>query len=256
MSESILEAKNISISFGGLKAVDSVSFEIQKGEILGLIGPNGAGKTTIFNLITQFYKLDEGEICFLENDLTKLKPHEVIEKGVARTFQNVELFKSMTVLDNLLVGQHSEIDYNIIQGIFRTKKVKKEEEEVRKEAIELLEILGIEQYKDFYAGHLPYGVQKLVELARALVSEPKLIILDEPAAGMNDTETKEFAEKIHFVKEKFDLTILLIEHDMSLVMSICDRIMVLNFGKKIAEGSPEEVSSNSEVIKAYLGEEV
>lgn len=256
MNETILKADNISISFGGLKAVDSVSFEIQKGEIMGLIGPNGAGKTTIFNLITQFYKLDEGSICFLGNDLSKFKPHQIIEKGVARTFQNVELFKSMTVLENLLVGQHSEINYNIFQGVIRTKKVKEEEQIAIERAMEVLKILEIEDYAYFYAGHLPYGVQKLVELGRALVSGPKLIILDEPAAGMNDTETKEFAKKIQFVKEKFDLTILLIEHDMSLVMSICNTIMVLNFGKKIAEGTPKEISSNSEVIKAYLGEEV
>lgn len=256
MNEAILEAKDISISFGGLKAVDKVSFEINNGEIMGLIGPNGAGKTTIFNLITQFYKLDEGGIFFIGDDITKLRPHNVIKKGISRTFQNVELFKSMTVMDNLLVGQHSIIDYNIVQGIFRIKKVKEEEKKAREKAYEILKILGIEEYALFYASHLPYGIQKLVELGRALVSNPKLIILDEPAAGMNDVETKEFSKKILQVKENFDLTILLIEHDMSVVMSICDRVIVLNFGKRIAYGTPEEIQSNPEVIKAYLGEEV
>ena len=256
MNEAVLEAKDISISFGGLKAVDKVSFEINNGEIMGLIGPNGAGKTTIFNLITQFYKLDEGEIFFIGDDITKLRPHNIIKKGISRTFQNVELFKSMTVMDNLLVGQHSIIDYNIVQGIFRTKKVKEEEKKAREKAYEILKILGIEEYALFYASHLPYGIQKLVELGRALVSNPKLIILDEPAAGMNDVETKEFSKKILQVKENFDLTILLIEHDMSVVMSICDRVIVLNFGKRIAYGTPEEIQSNPEVIKAYLGEEV
>lgn len=256
MNEAIFEAKDISISFGGLKAVDKVSFEINKGEIMGLIGPNGAGKTTIFNLITQFYKLDEGEIHFIGDDITKLKPHNIIKKGISRTFQNVELFKSMTVMDNLLVGQHSITDYNIVQGIFRTKKVKEEEKKAREKAYEVLKILGIEEYALFNASNLPYGIQKLVELGRALVSNPKLIILDEPAAGMNDVETKEFSKKILQVKENFDLTILLIEHDMSVVMSICDRVIVLNFGKRIAYGTPEEIQSNPEVIKAYLGEEV
>ncbi|MCX7695871.1 MAG: ABC transporter ATP-binding protein [Caloramator sp.] len=253
MNKEALNFKDITIAFGGLKAIDSLSFDVKEGEIVGIIGPNGAGKTTLFNIISRFYKQDTGKIEVFSEDASSLKPHDVINKGIVRTFQNVELFKHMTVLDNLLVGQHRHLSYNIFSSLIMTKKVKKIEEDAKKKAFEILTILGIENYAYYYPINLPYGIQKKVELARALVSNPKILILDEPAAGMNDTETIDLSNKLRELKEKFKLTIIVIEHHMPFVMNICDRVVVLNFGKKIAEGTPDEIKSNPLVIEAYLG---
>lgn len=250
-----LIVEELSISFGGIKAVEDLSFSVDEGEIYGIIGPNGAGKTTIFNCISKFYNPDKGKILFEGNDITKCKTYEVISKGIARTFQNVELFKFMTVMDNLLVGQHVHIKHGTISGALNLPWVKKEEKMLREKAEKILKLLQIENYKDIIVSSLPYGIQKKVEIARALVSEPRLILLDEPAAGMNPSETKDLAHLIKKLRDEFNMTILLIEHDMSLVMDICERICVVNFGKKLAEGNPEEIRTNPLVIEAYLGVE-
>lgn len=258
--EYALEVNNLSIAFGGLKAVDDLSFSIEKNEIFGLIGPNGAGKTTVFNCITQFYKADAGSVHFIDSsnaktNLMDLEVHEVIHTGIVRTFQNIELIKELTVLENVLIGAHYTMDGSLVGQLVRSKKMKQQEKEYRKKATEILEFLGIAHLKDYVAGSQPYGVQKKVELARTLIGEPELIILDEPAAGLNDAETQELARRIVEIRNQYNTTILLVEHDMRLVMEICDHVCAISFGKKIAVGTPEEVQSNVEVQKAYLGEE-
>jgi branched-chain amino acid transport system ATP-binding protein len=256
----ILKVENLSIAFGGLKAVDDLSFSINDGEIYGLIGPNGAGKTTVFNCITQFYRPNEGLVLFTKKDgevinLVGEKTHSIIKLGLVRTFQNVELIQELSLLDNLLVGAHIEFETGILSQAFRLKKAVKEEKELKEKALKILEFLDIEDRKDELAGGQPYGVLKKIELGRTLMGHPKLIILDEPAAGLNDTETKKLAELIQSIRDNYKCSVLLVEHDMRLVMNICDRICAINFGKKLAEGTPKEIQSNKEVQEAYLGKE-
>lgn len=255
-----LSIKDLSIAFGGLKAVDNLSFEIMDKQIYGLIGPNGAGKTTVFNCITQFYTPDTGEILFRANDgevvkLTDLKVHEVITKGLVRTFQNVEIVQELTILENVLVGAHIEFKSNIWQIALNTKKVREEEERNTKKALEVLDYVGIGHLANEIAGGQPYGVRKKIELARTLMSEPKLIILDEPAAGLNENETIGLANTIRDIRDKYGCAILLVEHDMGLVMNVCERICAISFGKFLAEGTPEEIQNNQLVQQAYLGTE-
>lgn len=252
---SLLEVKNLGIRFGGLQAVSDVSFEIGNNEIVGLIGPNGAGKTTVFNLLTNVYQPTEGEILVNGQNTAGYKQHQTVDLGLARTFQNIRLFKSMSVLENIKVGFHHNGKYSIPAAVFRTSAYWKEEEEYTKQAMTLLETFDMADSAHLEAGNLPYGRQRKLEICRALAAAPKLLLLDEPAAGMNPTETQELMDTIRIVQEKFDTSILLIEHDMNLVMGICERIIVLNYGKILAQGTPEEVRTNRDVIGAYLGSE-
>ncbi|WP_302410820.1 ABC transporter ATP-binding protein [Clostridium sp.] len=250
----MLDVKNLSISFGGLKAVDDFSITIEKGQLYGLIGPNGAGKTTIFNLLTGVYKPDGGRILLDGKDITGHKAIQINQAGIARTFQNIRLFKELSVLDNVKVGLHNHHEYSTLSGILRLPSYYKVEKEMDERAMELLKVFDLDKEFDYKASNLPYGKQRKLEIARALATEPKLLLLDEPAAGMNPNETAELMKTIRFVRDHFDMTVLLIEHDMKLVSGICERLTVLNFGHMLAEGPTSEVLSNPEVIKAYLGE--
>ena len=250
----MLDVKNLSISFGGLKAVDDFSITIEKGQLYGLIGPNGAGKTTIFNLLTGVYKPDGGRILLDGKDITGHKAIQINQAGIARTFQNIRLFKELSVLDNVKVGLHNHHEYSTLSGILRLPSYYKVEKEMDERAMELLQVFDLDKEFDYKASNLPYGKQRKLEIARALATEPKLLLLDEPAAGMNPNETAELMKTIRFVRDHFDMTVLLIEHDMKLVSGICERLTVLNFGHMLAEGPTSEVLSNPEVIKAYLGE--
>lgn len=250
----MLDVKNLSISFGGLKAVDDFSITIEKGQLYGLIGPNGAGKTTIFNLLTGVYKPDGGRILLDGKDITGHKAIQINQAGIARTFQNIRLFKELSVLDNVKVGLHNHHKYSTLSGILRLPSYYKVEKEMDERAMELLKVFDLDKEFDYKALNLPYGKQRKLEIARALATEPKLLLLDEPAAGMNPNETAELMKTIRFVRDHFDMTVLLIEHDMKLVSGICERLTVLNFGHMLAEGPTSEVLSNPEVIKAYLGE--
>lgn len=250
----MLDVKNLSISFGGLKAVDDFSITIKKGQLYGLIGPNGAGKTTIFNLLTGVYKPDGGRILLDGKDITGHKAIQINQAGIARTFQNIRLFKELSVLDNVKVGLHNHHKYSTLSGILRLPSYYKVEKEMDERAMELLKVFDLDKEFDYKASNLPYGKQRKLEIARALATEPKLLLLDEPAAGMNPNETSELMKTIRFVRDHFDMTVLLIEHDMKLVSGICERLTVLNFGHMLAEGPTSEVLSNPEVIKAYLGE--
>ena len=250
----MLDVKNLSISFGGLKAVDDFSITIEKGQLYGLIGPNGAGKTTIFNLLTGVYKPDGGRILLDGKDITGHKAIQINQAGIARTFQNIRLFKELSVLDNVKVGLHNHHKYSTLSGILRLPSYYKVEKEMDERAMELLKVFDLDKEFDYKASNLPYGKQRKLEIARALATEPKLLRLDEPAAGMNPNETAELMKTIRFVRDHFDMTVLLIEHDMKLVSGICERLTVLNFGHMLAEGPTSEVLSNPEVIKAYLGE--
>ncbi len=250
----MLDVKNLSISFGGLKAVDDFSITIEKGQLYGLIGPNGAGKTTIFNLLTGVYKPDGGRILLDGKDITGHKAIQINQAGIARTFQNIRLFNELSVLDNVKVGLHNHHKYSTLSGILRLPSYYKVEKEMDERAMELLKVFDLDKEFDYKASNLPYGKQRKLEIARALATEPKLLLLDEPAAGMNPNETAELMKTIRFVRDHFDMTVLLIEHDMKLVSGICERLTVLNFGHMLAEGPTSEVLSNPEVIKAYLGE--
>ena len=250
----MLDVKNLSISFGGLKAVDDFSITIEKGQLYGLIGPTGAGKTTIFNLLTGVYKPDGGRILLDGKDITGHKAIQINQAGIARTFQNIRLFKELSVLDNVKVGLHNHHKYSTLSGILRLPSYYKVEKEMDERAMELLKVFDLDKEFDYKASNLPYGKQRKLEIARALATEPKLLLLDEPAAGMNPNETAELMKTIRFVRDHFDMTVLLIEHDMKLVSGICERLTVLNFGHMLAEGPTSEVLSNPEVIKAYLGE--
>ncbi len=250
----ILEAENLGIKFGGLKAVDNFNISVEKGELYGLIGPNGAGKTTVFNLLTGFYKPTEGEIRLDGQRISGKKTTDINKMGVARTFQNIRLFKDMSVLDNVKVGLHEQYKYNVFSGIFRLPSYFKKEAQIEKKAMELLEVFDLEKEASFLSSNLPYGKQRKLEIARALATDPKILLLDEPAAGMNPNETAELMDTIRFVRDKFDMTILLIEHDMKLVSGICERLTVLNFGQVLCQGETSEVLNNPQVITAYLGE--
>ncbi|WP_066320085.1 ABC transporter ATP-binding protein [Bacillus sp. FJAT-29814] len=252
----LLEVKNAGIQFGGLKAVSGFNMELRQGELVGLIGPNGAGKTTSFNLLTGVYVPTEGEIIFNGKRLNGLPPYKVTQSGISRTFQNIRLFSELSVLDNVKVAYHSLAKNSIFSSIFRLPSHFSEEKNMENKALEFLKIFNLDGLKDEKAKNLPYGQQRRLEIARALAAGPKLLLLDEPAAGMNPQETHELMELIAFIRKQFDLTILLIEHDMNLVMGICERIYVLDHGQLIAAGTPEEIRTNPKVIEAYLGEEV
>ncbi|MDD6492751.1 MAG: ABC transporter ATP-binding protein [Firmicutes bacterium] len=250
----LLEVKNLGISFGGLRAVDDFEISIKKGQLYGLIGPNGAGKTTVFNLLTGVYKPDEGIITLDGQNITGLKTIEINKAGIARTFQNIRLFKDLSVMDNVKVGLHNHYKYSAIEGILRMPKYFKTEKAMNERAMELLKVFDLDGEADYLAANLPYGKQRKLEIARALATEPKLLLLDEPAAGMNPNETIELMETIRFVRDNFDMTILLIEHDMKLVSGICEELTVLNFGRILAQGSTSKVLNDPQVITAYLGE--
>lgn len=256
----LISLSHVTMKFGGLRAVDDLSFSVKKGEIFGLIGPNGAGKTTVFNCMTQFYKSTEGNIYYTDkfgdvHNLNDFKVHQIIDLGIARTFQNVELVWELSILDNLLVGAHSLFTASFFDQLFHTPKLKKEERLLREKALTILESLQLLAYKDLIPYGLPYGILKKIELARVLMTNPRLIILDEPAAGLNDQETIELAKTIKAIRQTYDVTIILVEHDMGLVMDICDRICAMSFGQRLAVGTPKEIQSNEHVQTAYLGGE-
>jgi len=253
---SILQVKNVSKNFGGIKAVNNLSFEVKKGEIISIIGPNGAGKTTVFNIISGFYKPDSGKIIFKNEDITGKPSHVLANAGIGRTFQNLRLFKSLTVFENVMVAYLSKHTYGIIDAVFRSSKYNKLTIEAKNKVRQLLDFFKLTSKEYLYAGNLPYGEQRKLELARALAIEPKILLIDEPAAGMNNTEVKELLENLIMIRDFFSMTLLIIEHQMELVMNISERIIVMDFGEKIAEGTPQEIKTNPRVIEAYLGESI
>lgn len=249
----ILELKDVTKKFGGLTAVDSVNLKVEENQICALIGPNGAGKTTVFNMITGAYQVTSGDVLFCGESICGKKPHDIVKKGIARTFQNIRLFKSATVLENVMTGFHCKTKTGMFNVVFQPGKCRKEEAETRQKALEILKFLGLAGVKDNEAGSIPYGHQRLLEIGRALATSPKLLLLDEPAAGMNSQEKKELVETIRKIRDTYNLAVLLVEHDMELVMGISENITVINFGRRIADGTAEEIQNNNDVIEAYLG---
>ncbi len=252
----LLTANKLSKVFGGLRAVSDFTVELNQGELIGLIGPNGAGKTTAFNLLTGVYEPTTGEIDFDGKSLLGLKPYQITQRGIARTFQNIRLFSNLSVLDNVKIAYHFHVKYGLPEAFLRFGRYFREEKEIEEKAIRFLEIFQLAHKKDEIARNMPYGEQRRLEIARALAAQPKLLLLDEPAAGMNPQETQQLMEMIRWIRKEFNLTILLIEHDMNLVMGVCERIYVLEYGSMIAHGTPQEIKNNPRVIEAYLGEEV
>ncbi len=259
--DELLRVEGLGINFGGLRAVSDFSLHLETGSLAGLIGPNGAGKTTVFNMLTGVYEPTDGQILFRdihekERILNGLASHEITRLGIARTFQNIRLFHNLTVLENVSVSHHFRVAYNPIQGILRTPLFRREEARIREQSLEILKIFEIEQKANVLSGSLPYGQQRKLEIVRALATSPRLLLLDEPAAGMNPQETKDLMSLIAFIRERFHLTILLIEHDMNLVMGLCESLTVLDYGRVIAQGKPDSVRKNPDVIRAYLGEDI
>ena len=251
----LLVAKDISISFGALKAVDKFNLEIKSGELIGLIGPNGAGKTTVFNILTGVYNASSGEYTLDGEDVIKTSTSALVKKGLARTFQNIRLFKYLSVLDNVVAAYNFRMKYGILSGMLRFPNFWREEKEAKEKAMALLKIFDLDKYAEMHAGNLPYGEQRKLEIARAMATEPKILLLDEPAAGMNPKETEDLMNTIKLIRDKFGIAVLLIEHDMKLVLGICERLVVLNYGQILASGKPTEVINNPQVVEAYLGKE-
>jgi len=255
MANLILSTENLGITFGGLKAVSEVNLNVYKNEIVGLIGPNGAGKTTVFNMLTGVYEPTEGRILLNGTVINGKKPHDIVSMGIARTFQNIRLFKALTVAENVAVAFNKDLKTSIVSSIFRTRRFYKEEKKVYEKALNILKIFSLEEYANEKADNLPYGKQRKLEIARAMATSPQLLLLDEPAAGMNDTETAELMQTIATIREKFNISILLIEHDMNLVLGICEKLNVLEYGRMLASGNPQDVIKDEKVIRAYLGDE-
>jgi len=249
----VLKIEGLAKFFGGLRAVYDFSIEVPEGALYGLIGPNGAGKTTVFNMVTGLYKSSAGEIDFLGKDITGMEPYDITQMGIARTFQNIRIFPTLTVLDNVRIAYHPHAKYSMTDAILRTDRFERYEKELTEEAQDFLAVFGLQDLQDEIASNLPYGQRRRLEIARALAAEPKLLLLDEPAAGMNPQETVELMDLIHFIRDRFHLTILLIEHQMRVVMGICEHITVMDFGEIIARGKPREIQTNPQVIEAYLG---
>ena len=251
----LLVVKDISISFGALKAVDNFNLEIKSGELIGLIGPNGAGKTTVFNILTGVYNASSGEYTLDGENVIKTSTSILVKKGLARTFQNIRLFKYLSVLDNVVAAYNFRMKYGILSGMLRFPNFWREEKEAKEKAMALLKIFDLDKYANMHAGNLPYGEQRKLEIARAMATEPKILLLDEPAAGMNPKETEDLMNTIKLIRDKFGIAVLLIEHDMKLVLGICERLVVLNYGQILASGDPQEVINNPKVVEAYLGKE-
>ena len=251
----LLVAKDISISFGALKAVDSFNLEINSGELIGLIGPNGAGKTTVFNILTGVYNASSGEYTLDGENVIRTSTSALVKKGLARTFQNIRLFKYLSVLDNVVAAYNFRMKYGILSGMLRFPNFWREEKEAKEKAMALLKIFDLDKYAGMHAGNLPYGEQRKLEIARAMATEPKILLLDEPAAGMNPKETEDLMNTIKLIRDKFGIAVLLIEHDMKLVLGICERLVVLNYGQILTSGDPKEVINNPQVVEAYLGKE-